>query len=506
MWPWQPASTLRSVIDAGRSSRRLDELSSARVIGKIAQQVHAAQQKAGAGKAVGPITPAAITLADIGRGHAELSATASALGYSAPEQTASGRGDRRSDVFSLGAVMWEALTHQRLFDAMNDAAVKAAVQRARDHAAVRGQRERSRRAERDLHARARSQSGRSLPEPQGRWPSRSRSSSRKPATPTTTSKIAAFLRELGQPKVEKEGHAVAASTERCARAGARGRDAERAEAARASARARPGGACRPFVRGSRAERLRVCAARAERQGVDRTGPRSVGARHAGTRGERAHRERNGATSRRDAESAARADGAGAARLDERCRRSEGRRGQERRGEGRRWKDERRGRNHRCGEAPDDTRARPAGHAAGRRCPCRCARAASEPAARSCRAAGDLAVADGRRHRHHPDRARDRRTDQLDRRAARIDGCSVGGAPCRAERADGIGRIVAESARASSRCPARPANRRTCSPAGAGAPTLTRRSTTRTSTRRTRTARSCSRISSAAASCSPRWSS
>ena len=56
------SETLRSVIDAGRTTKRLDELSTARVICKIAEQIHAAQQKAGAGKAIGPITPAGITI------------------------------------------------------------------------------------------------------------------------------------------------------------------------------------------------------------------------------------------------------------------------------------------------------------------------------------------------------------------------------------------------------------------------------------------------------------
>jgi hypothetical protein len=121
------SDTLRSVIDAGRSSKRLDELSSARVIGKIALQVHAAQQKAGSGKAVGPITPASIKLLPSGEAKLDLGDT-NAIGYASPEQTMGGFGDRRSDVFSLGAVLWEALTYQRLFDAMNDAAVRMAVQ------------------------------------------------------------------------------------------------------------------------------------------------------------------------------------------------------------------------------------------------------------------------------------------------------------------------------------------------------------------------------------------
>ncbi len=120
------SETLRSVIDAGKSSKRLDELSAARVIGKAAQQLHAAQQKAGAGKSVGPVSPTAVSLGAAGDVSLALPA-ASSNGYAAPEQAAGGAGDRKSDVFSLGVVMWEALTHQRLFDAMNDAAVKVAI-------------------------------------------------------------------------------------------------------------------------------------------------------------------------------------------------------------------------------------------------------------------------------------------------------------------------------------------------------------------------------------------
>jgi hypothetical protein len=120
------SQTLRSVIDAGRTSKRLDELSTARVIGKVAEQLHALQQKAGAGKAVGPLTPAAIAIDGDGNVKIDLAQRGSMLSYTAPEQL-EGSGDRRSDVFSLGVVMWEALTHQRLFDAMNDAAVKVAI-------------------------------------------------------------------------------------------------------------------------------------------------------------------------------------------------------------------------------------------------------------------------------------------------------------------------------------------------------------------------------------------
>jgi hypothetical protein len=114
-------------MDAGRTGKRLDELTTARLIGKAAERLHAAQQLAGPGKAVGPVTPAAIAIGGDGTVTLELDKKASALAYSAPEQLNGGAGDRRSDVFSLGCVMWEALTHQRLFEAMNEVAVKLAV-------------------------------------------------------------------------------------------------------------------------------------------------------------------------------------------------------------------------------------------------------------------------------------------------------------------------------------------------------------------------------------------
>src|SRR5689334_18642623 len=118
--------TLRSVLDAGRTSKRLDELGAARVVHKIAEQVQAAQQKGG-GKAVGPVTPSAIRFGAGGAAELGLADRGHAIAYTAPEVLAGGAADKRSDVFSLGVVLWEALTHQRLFDAMNDAAVKVAV-------------------------------------------------------------------------------------------------------------------------------------------------------------------------------------------------------------------------------------------------------------------------------------------------------------------------------------------------------------------------------------------
>lgn len=55
------------------------------------------------------------------------SARAGKSAYSAPEVLAGKRGDQRSDVFSVGVVLWEGLTGRRLFKGTDDAAVKAAV-------------------------------------------------------------------------------------------------------------------------------------------------------------------------------------------------------------------------------------------------------------------------------------------------------------------------------------------------------------------------------------------
>jgi hypothetical protein len=120
------SETLRTVIDAGNQARRLDELSTARVILKIAEQVHAAQQKAGAGKAIGPLTPSSISIDPTGSVKLGL-AEPNAFAYAAPEQLGASEGDRRSDVWSLGVVMWEALTHTSLFEGGDDDAIKAAV-------------------------------------------------------------------------------------------------------------------------------------------------------------------------------------------------------------------------------------------------------------------------------------------------------------------------------------------------------------------------------------------
>ncbi|MBA3451697.1 MAG: protein kinase, partial [Deltaproteobacteria bacterium] len=114
-----PAVSLQAVIEA---PRRLDELSTARVIGEAAEAVHKAQK---GGQPLGTLTPHAILVATSGISLGPPPTPS--VAYTAPERLRGQPGDRRSDVFSLGVLLWEALAHERLFDAPTDDARKAAV-------------------------------------------------------------------------------------------------------------------------------------------------------------------------------------------------------------------------------------------------------------------------------------------------------------------------------------------------------------------------------------------
>jgi serine/threonine-protein kinase len=52
------------------------------------------------------------------------------IAYTAPERLHGGAGDRRSDVWSLGVMLWEALAHVRLFEGTTDEALRKAVETA----------------------------------------------------------------------------------------------------------------------------------------------------------------------------------------------------------------------------------------------------------------------------------------------------------------------------------------------------------------------------------------
>ena len=113
--------SLRTVIDA---NPRLDELGTARAIGLAAELVHKAQ---GGPTALGTLTPGGIVIGADGVVELVLGATGPlAVAYAAPERLRGAAGDRRSDVFSLGAILWEALAHAPLFEG-TEAEAKAAV-------------------------------------------------------------------------------------------------------------------------------------------------------------------------------------------------------------------------------------------------------------------------------------------------------------------------------------------------------------------------------------------
>jgi serine/threonine-protein kinase len=129
---------LLAVLRAGRDGQRLDVLSTARLIADTAEGLDAAHElRSMAGDPIelvhhdvslGNIVVlyhGQVKLVDFGVAKATQSATARTrvqgkFGYMAPEKLRGGPGDRRSDIWSLGCVLWEALTLRRLFKGGND--------------------------------------------------------------------------------------------------------------------------------------------------------------------------------------------------------------------------------------------------------------------------------------------------------------------------------------------------------------------------------------------------
>jgi serine/threonine-protein kinase len=130
---------LLAVLRAGREGKRLDALSTGRLIADTAEGLDAAHElRSMSGErlelvhhdiSLGNIVVlynGQVKLVDFGVAKATQSAPSSAkvqgkFSYMAPEKLKGAQGDRRSDIFSLGCVMWEALTLKRLFRGGNDA-------------------------------------------------------------------------------------------------------------------------------------------------------------------------------------------------------------------------------------------------------------------------------------------------------------------------------------------------------------------------------------------------
>ena len=132
---------LLAVLRAGREGKRLDPMSTARLVADTAEGLDAAHElRTMAGDPIelvhhdvslGNIVilyNGQVKLVDFGVAKATQSTAGGAVrakvqgkfSYMAPEKLKGGAGDRRSDIWSLGCVLWEALTLRRLFKGGND--------------------------------------------------------------------------------------------------------------------------------------------------------------------------------------------------------------------------------------------------------------------------------------------------------------------------------------------------------------------------------------------------
>ncbi len=129
---------LLAVLRAGREGKRLDILSTARLVADTAEGLDAAHELRTMGGdplelvhhdvSLGNIVVlynGQVKLVDFGVAKATQSVSQARrvqgkFSYMAPEKLRGDAGDRRSDIWSLGCVLWEALTLKRLFKGGND--------------------------------------------------------------------------------------------------------------------------------------------------------------------------------------------------------------------------------------------------------------------------------------------------------------------------------------------------------------------------------------------------
>jgi serine/threonine protein kinase/outer membrane biosynthesis protein TonB len=130
-----------AILRAGKQGKRLDALSTTRLIADCAEGLHAAHElHAMSGQPLSvvhhDVSPGnvmvlysgEVKLVDFGVAKAENQVEQAGervlmkgkMSYMAPEKLRGQTGDRRSDVFSLGVVLWESMTLRRLFRADSD--------------------------------------------------------------------------------------------------------------------------------------------------------------------------------------------------------------------------------------------------------------------------------------------------------------------------------------------------------------------------------------------------
>jgi hypothetical protein len=110
----QTFSTLAERMSAGR----MPVADALRIVSSAAEQLRQMHEQ---GRAHGALTPSTIAIGEAG---VELRPAAPSLTpYTAPELLAGRPADERTDVFSLGAILYEMLTGRRAFDGANEASL-----------------------------------------------------------------------------------------------------------------------------------------------------------------------------------------------------------------------------------------------------------------------------------------------------------------------------------------------------------------------------------------------
>jgi serine/threonine-protein kinase len=126
--------SLLAVLEKGTLGKRIDPLSLARVVAGVAAGLEAAHDKQVVHHDISPgnvfvLYSGQVKLLDFGVAKAtkQPGKPFGKLAYAAPEKLDERPGDKRSDIWSLGCVLWEALTLKRLFKGATDVEIMREV-------------------------------------------------------------------------------------------------------------------------------------------------------------------------------------------------------------------------------------------------------------------------------------------------------------------------------------------------------------------------------------------